>query len=61
MIYTFTPNHSYAYLLNVTQSNFVFLKTYNTELDDIITTFTDQNGRTFEVEDKVNLTFLNNK
>ena len=44
VLYTFTPNRSYAYLLNVEPRNLVFLKTYNTELDEIIITFTNQNG-----------------
>ena len=39
----------------------MFLKTYNTEFDEIIIPFTDQNGRPSEIEDKVNLTFLINK
>ena len=59
--YTFTPNKSYAYLLNVEPSNLKFWKTYNTEFDDIIITFTDQNGRELEIEDKVNLTMIINK
>ena len=33
VLYTFTPNKSYAYLLNVEPSNLVFLKTYNTEFN----------------------------
>ena len=41
VLYTFTPNKSYAYLQNVDSSNLVFLRTYNTELDDIIKTLTD--------------------
>ena len=41
--------------------NSVFLKIYNTEFDEIIITFTDQNGRALEIEDKVNLTLLINK
>ena len=61
VLYTFTPNKSYAYLLNVEPSNLVFLKTYNTEFDEIIITFTDQNGRPLEIEDKVNLALLINK
>ena len=44
VLYTFTPNKSYAYLLNVEPSNLVFWKTYNTEFDEIIIRFTDQNG-----------------
>ena len=34
-LYTFTPNKSYAYLLTVELSNLVFLKTYNTEFDEL--------------------------
>ena len=61
ILYTFIPNKSYAYLLNVELSNLVFLKTYNTELDEIIITFTDQNCRPLEIEEKFNLTLLINE
>ena len=61
VLYIFTPNKSYAYLLNVEPSNLVFLKTYNTEFDEIIITFTGQNSRMLEIEDKVNLTMLINE
>ena len=54
-------NKSYAYLLNLEQSNLVFLKTCNTEFDEIIIKFTDQNGRPLKIEDKVNLILLINK
>ena len=60
-LYTFMPNKSYAYLLNVEPSNLMFLKTYNTDFDEIIVTLADQNGRPLEMEDKVNLTLLINK
>ena len=49
--YQQTPNKSYVYLFNVEPNNLVFLKTYNNEFDEIITTFTDQNGRPLEIED----------
>ena len=61
VLYTFTPNKSCAYLLNVEPSNLVLLKTYNTEFDDITITFTKKNGRPLEIEDKTNLTLLINK
>ena len=48
------PNKSYAYLLIVKPSN-------NTEFDEIIIAFTYQNGRTLEIEDKLDLTLLINK
>ena len=46
---TSTPNKFYAYLLNVEPSNIMFLKRYNTEFDKIITLFTDQYGRPFDI------------
>ena len=61
VLYTFTANKSYAYLLNAEPSNFVFLKTYNTEFDEIIIKFMDQIGRPLEKEDKVSFTLLINK
>ena len=60
VLFIFIPNKYYAYLLNVEPSNLVFLKTYNTDSDEIIVTFTDQNGRPLEVEDRVSLTLLIN-
>ena len=41
VLHTFTPNESYAYLLNVESSNLVFLKTYNTEFAEVIIKFTE--------------------
>ena len=41
VLYTFTPNKFYAYLLNVESSDFVFLKIYTIEFDETIITFTD--------------------
>ena len=55
---TVKPNKLYDYLLNVEPSNLVFLKTCNTEFDEIIVTITDQYGRLLEIEDKINFTLL---
>ena len=54
-------NKSYTYLLNVEPSNYVLLKTCNTEFDEIIIILTDQDSRPLEIEGKVNLTLLINK
>ena len=51
VLHTFALNKFYAYLLNVEPSNLVFFKTCNADFDDIIITFTDQNGRPLEIED----------
>ena len=45
VLYSFTPNKSYVYLLN-------------TDFDEIIIIFTDQNNRPLEIEAKVKLTLL---
>ena len=55
VLYTFMSNKSYE------SSNLVFLKTYNTEFDEIIITFTDQNCWSLEVEDKFHLILIINK
>ena len=59
ILYTYTHNKSYPYLLNDVPSNLVFLKAYNAELDDIILTFIDH--RPFEIEEKANVTLFINK
>ena len=44
VLYTFTANKSYAYLLNIEPNNLVLLKTYITAFDKIIVIFSDQKG-----------------
>ena len=44
-----------------TGSSLVFLQTCNVDFDEIIMTFTDENGRELKMEDKVNLILLNRK
>ena len=63
VLYTFMPNKSYTYLLNVEPSNLVFLKTITfIMVIIIIIKFTDQNGKPLKAkEDKVNLALLINR
>ena len=61
VLWTLTLNKFYTYLLNVEPRNLVFLKTWNTEFDEIIIKFTYQKGRTLELEEKINLALLINK
>ena len=61
VLYIFTLNKYYAYLLIVETCNLVFLKTYNTDFDGTIITFTDGNGRPLEIKEKVILTLFINK
>ena len=44
VLYSFMPNKSYGYLLNVEPCNLVFLKTYNTEFDKTVIQFPYKNS-----------------
>ena len=56
----FSPSKSCAFLLNVETNNLVFLKSYNTGFSDVIITFTSQNRRLLEMNDKFSLALLIN-
>ena len=56
ILYTFVPNKSFGSLLDTSPSDHIFLKTFNSEYDEIIVWFTDQNSKTLEIEDRINLT-----
>ena len=58
VIYTFVPNKSFGSLLDISPSNHIFLKTFNSEYDEIVVWFTDQNSKPLEIEDRVNLTMV---
>ena len=55
---TFVPNKSFGSLLDISPSNHIFLKTFNSEYDEIIVLFTDQNSKPLEIEDRINLTMI---
>ena len=58
ILYTFAPNKPFGSLLEISPPNHIFLKTFNSEFQEIKVWFTDQNSRPFEVEDKINLTLI---
>ena len=55
---TFVPNKSFGGLLDISPSNYIFLKTFNSEYDEIIVWFTDQNSKPLVIEDRINLTMV---
>ena len=55
---TFVPNKSFGSLLDISPSNHIFLKTFNSEYDEIIVWFTDQNSKPLDIEDRINLTMV---
>ena len=58
MLYTFVPNKPIGSLLEISPTNHVFLKTFNSKYDEIKVWFTDQNSQALEIEDRINLTMV---
>ena len=54
VLYTVVANKSFGSLLDISPSNHIFLKTYNSEYDEIVVWFTDQNSKPLEIEDRIN-------
>ena len=54
----FVPNKAFGSLLEISPPNHIFLKTFNSEFQEIKVWFTDQNSRPLELEDKINLTLI---
>ena len=60
-MYKFVPNKSFVQLLDISPKNFIFLKTFNSELSYIEVWFTDQNSKPLEIEDKININLVVNQ
>ena len=58
VLHTFVSNKSFGSLLDISPSNHIFLKTFNSEYDEIVVWFTDQNSKPLEIEDRINLTMV---
>ena len=58
VLYTFVPNKPFGSLLEISPTNHIFLKTFNSEYDEIIVWFTDQNSQLLGIEDIINLTMV---
>ena len=58
VLYTFVPNKPFGSLLEFSPANHIFLKTFNSEYNEIIVWFTDQNSQPLEIEDRINLTMV---
>ena len=58
VLYTFVPNKPFGSLLKISSKNRIFLKTFNSEFQEIEVWFTDQNSQPLEIEDRINLTMV---
>ena len=58
VLYTFVPNKPFGSLLEISPTSHIFLKTSNSEYDEIIVWFTKQNNKPLDIEDRINLTMV---
>ena len=58
VLYTFVPNKPFGSLLEISPSHHIFLKTFNSEYDEITVCLTDQSSQPLEIEDRINLTMV---
>ena len=58
ILYTFVPNKTFGSLLEISPTNHVFLKTFNSEFQEIKIWFTDHKSTPLEVEDRINVTLI---
>ena len=58
VLYTFVPNKCFGRLLDVSPSNYIFLKTFNSEYDETAVWLTDQNSKPLKIEHRINLTMV---
>ena len=58
ILYDFVLNKTFGSLLEISPRNHVFLKTFNSEFQEIKIWFTDQTSAPLELEDKINVTLI---
>ena len=58
VLYMFVPNKPFGSLLEISPTNHIFLKSFNSQYDKIKVWFTDQNSQPLEIEDRINLTMV---
>ena len=54
VLYTFVPNKPFGSLLEISPTNHIFLKTFNSEYNEIEFWLRDQNNKPLEIEDRIN-------
>ena len=58
ILYAFVPGKTFGSLLEISSTNHVFLKTFNSEFQEIKIWFTDQISAPLKLEDKINVTLI---
>ena len=55
VLYTFIPNKPFGRLLQISPTNHIFLKIFNSKYQNIMVWFTYQNSKPLEIEDRISL------
>ena len=58
ILYIFVPNKPVGSLLEISTTNHIFLKTFNSEFQEIKVWFTDQTSRSLQGKDKIDLALI---
>ena len=58
ILLTFVPNKTFGSLLEISPTSQVFLKTFNSEFQEVKIWLTDQTSKPLELEDKINITLI---
>ena len=58
VLYTFVLNKPFGSLLEISPTNHILLKTFNSEYNEMKVWFTEQNSQPLEIEDRINLTMV---
>ena len=58
VLYTFVPNKPFGSLLEISPTNHIFLKTFNSEYPNIKVWFTYENSQSLEIKNRINLTMV---
>ena len=59
-MYTFIPEETFGQLLDIHQKKVIFLKTFDSEFRYIAESFTGQNYKALEIEEKLKITLVIN-
>ena len=58
ILFTFVPSKSFGSLLEISPTNHVLLKAFNSEFQEVKIWFIDQTSKPLELEDKINITLI---
>ena len=58
VLFTLAPNKEFGQSINISPHALTMMNTVNTEYSSVEVWFTDQNSKTLEIEDNINLTLI---